>query len=115
MDDSFRLDDITRTHVAPDYDAEALERLLQALEPQARALVLEEFLRPEYRTPLLANESTWRTLVGFTDPKLNELLAEVWQPFWTRQPAEVWADPYCHYPGRELARQRRERAGSDNS
>ena len=91
MDDSFRLDDLTRSRVAPDYDADALERLLQALEPKARALVLEEFLRADYRTPPSAHEGSWRTLVGFTDPKLSALLAEVWQPFWTRQPAEVWA------------------------
>ena len=115
VDDSFRLDEVTRSRIAPDYDADALERLLQALEAEARALVLEEFLRPECRTPPLAHEGSWRTLVGFTDPKLSALLAEVWQPFWTHQPAEVWADPHCQYPGRDLARQRRERAGREGA
>jgi hypothetical protein len=106
FDETFRLDAATRGRVAPGFDVDALERLLQHLDIRTRPLVLDEFLLPEHRsTPPAPNE--WRTLKGFTDPVLNELLAAVWQPFWETQSDAMLADPYSQYPGQELARRRR--------
>lgn len=106
VDDTFHLDGTTRAHIAPEVDVDALERLLQRLEPEGRSITLDFFLLPEYRlhTP---PPNQWMHLRGFTDPVLNELLAEVGQPFWDAQPDEILHDPYCHYPGQALARQRR--------
>lgn len=106
FDETFRLDPTTRAHIAPGFDVDALERLLQRVEPLGRPMVLDGFLLPEYRVYAPAPNTSW-TLKGFTNPVLNEILAEVWQPFWDRQPTETLADPDCQYPGQALARRRR--------
>jgi hypothetical protein len=106
FDESFRLDVETRARVAPQFDLDALERLLQHLDAPGRGLVLDEFLLPQYRTNA-PGRNEWRILKGFTDPVLNELLAEVWQPFWDTQPDEMLTVPHSQYPGQELARRRR--------
>lgn len=106
FDETFRLDAATRGRVAPGFDVDALERLLQHLDVLTRPLVLDEFLLPEHRSnPPTPNQ--WWTLKAFTDPVLNELLAEVWQPFWETQSDAMLADPYSQYPGQEMARRRR--------
>lgn len=48
-------------------------------------------------------------LVELFDPGLQKLLEEVWAPMWDHvraTDAEIEMDAY-HYPGREIARQRR--------
>ena len=108
-DETYRLDAATRAGVAPQFDVAALERLLQHLDPVGRPIVLEEFLLASRRTaPPEPNH--WRLLRGFADSQLNELLAEVWQPFWAAQPDDALDDPTSPYPGRELARKRRRAA-----
>jgi len=108
VDHPFTLDAATRSRIAPQFDSDALERLLQHLEAEARPIILDYFLLPQFRsTP--AQPNTWFMLAGFTDPILNQLLAEVWQPFWDAQSQEMLDDPDSRYPGRELARQRRQR------
>src|SRR4051794_2829982 len=94
-----------RSQVAPHYHVNALERFLQAAEPEARPMQVEPFLLPEFQTPPQRNH--WYAVIGSTDPKLDELLAEVWQPFWAHAPVELWADPDCPYRGREIALRRR--------
>lgn len=106
LDETFRLDAATRARIAPGFDVDALEHLLQHLDALGRPVVLDGFLLPEYRLYVPAPNQWW-TLKGFTDPVLNELLAEVWQPFWDTQPDEMLADPHSPYPGQELARRRR--------
>jgi hypothetical protein len=102
LDETFRLNAATRAQIAPGFDVDALERLLQHLDVLGRPVVLDGFLLPEYRRYAPAPNQWW-TLKGFIDPVLNELLAEVWQPFWDTQPDEMLADPYSPYPGREVA------------
>lgn len=109
FDESFRLDAVTRDRIAPGFDIDALERLLQHLDPTSRTFVLDEFLLPQYRANA-PGPGQWRVLKGFTDPVLNDLLAEVWQPFWDTQSDEMLAEPGSQYPGQELARRRRESA-----
>jgi hypothetical protein len=108
VDDHFGLDAATRTRIAPQFDCDALERLLQHLEAEARPIMLDFFLLPQFGSAA-AEPNTWLTLMGSTDPVLNQLLAEVWQPFWDAQPQEMLDDPDSPYPGRELARRRRPR------
>ena len=106
FDETFHLDAATRARIAPGFDVDALERLLRHLGPLDRPIALAYFVLPQYReyTP---GPNQWWTLKGFTDPVLNELLAEVWQPFWDTQPDEMLADADSNYPGQELARRRR--------
>jgi hypothetical protein len=106
LDETFRLDAATRAHIAPGFDVDALERLLQHLEPVERPIVLDGFVLPEYGVYAPA-PNTWWTLKSFTSPALNEFLAEVWQPFWDTQPDDVLAEPDSQYPGQDLARRRR--------
>ena len=106
FDESFRLDAATRAQIAPGFDIDALERLLQHLDAPSRSFVLDEFLLPDFRAHA-PRPNEWRVLKGSTGPVINELLAEVWQPFWARQPDEILADPNAPYPGQELARRRR--------
>jgi hypothetical protein len=107
-DPEFRLTAELRAHVAPEFDCDALERLLQHVDPVTRAYLLDLFLLPEHRSvPPVPNQFT--TLVGSTDERFNALLAEVWQPFWLDKPDEMLDDPDSRYPGRELARERRRR------
>lgn len=106
QDKTFHLDPAIRAGIAPHFDAAALERLLQRLDPEDRATILDAFLLPSYRTtPPEPNQSF--QVIGSSDSLINELLAEVWQPFWADQPDEALDDPYSPYPGRELARERR--------
>jgi hypothetical protein len=106
FDESFRLDAATRERIAPGFDIDAIERLLQHLDVASRPFVLDEFLLPQYRA-YPPGPNAWRVLTRTTDPVLNELLAEVWQPFWDTQPDELLEDPHSPYPGQELARRRR--------
>jgi len=97
-----------RAHVAPEFDADALERLLQYAEPVVRTQLLDHFLLPAHRSvPPIPNQ--WFTLIGSTDERFNALLAEVWQPFWLDKPDEMLADATSRLPGRELALARRRR------
>jgi hypothetical protein len=106
QDETFHLDPAIRAGIAPHFDAAALERLLQYLDPADRAFILDPFLLPSYRTtPPVPNQSF--QVIGSSDSRVNELLAEVWQPFWASQPDEALDDPSLPYPGRELARERR--------
>src|SRR5215475_3450691 len=104
-DPNFRLDATTRARIAPQFDGDAVERLLQHLDAPSRPFVLDEFLLPQFREHG-PGPNEWRTLTGFSDPVLTELLAEVWQPFWDAQPDQM-LDMNTPYPGQALAQQRR--------
>ena len=103
---SFRLDSETRAHVAPQFDVDALEKLMGRLDPASRPGMLNGFLLPEFSSTPPRPNGFW-VLQGFDDSVLDELLAEVWQPFWDVQPDEMLQDPHSPYPGRNLARRRR--------
>ena len=47
-------------------------------------------------------------LIRFTDPAMQALLDRVWAPYWRHLPPEALDDPHNPFPGRELARQRRQ-------
>ena len=107
-DAEYRLSAELRPHVAPEFDCDALERLLQYSDAITRTQLLDHFLLPEHRSvPPVPNRSF--TLIGSTDDRFNALLAEAWQPFWLDKPNEMLEDPGSDYPGRELARERRRR------
>jgi hypothetical protein len=105
-DPEFRLTPDERASVRPGFDVDALERLLAAVEPEARPILLRSFQAadPAEGVPLVLR-------VG-DDPELQPLLDEVWAPFWEVRPK--WAfreDVDVPWPGRELARKRLEARG----
>lgn len=103
-DPHFRLNAGRRAKILPGYDANALERLLAGVRPEMRDEIESYFLVPEEGAPPRG------TLTEFFDPTLQALLEEVWAPMWDDAPDEVLnaPDAESHFPGRKLARQRRE-------
>lgn len=100
-DPDFRLSAEERARVFPWYDADALERLLGMSLPESRARVLESFLVPDepgQQRPLL---------VTMGHPALQAILEEVWVPFWEGYREEDMNAQPAYFPGRELAKQRR--------
>ena len=100
-DPGFRLNAGDRAALRPGFDADALERLLAAIEPGARPDLLRSFQMP-------APGERVRNTVRMGDPALQPLLDEVWLPFWEAQPARLrkhYPDD-DQWPGLELARRR---------
>lgn len=83
-----------------DFDPDALEVFLQWIDPSVR----EEFLGAfQYQdTP-----GEGRYLTGLDDPFLQDLLEEVWVPYWRIYPTEeeILRAP-ATFPGREKALKR---------
>lgn len=104
-DASFRLTAEERADVRDGFDVDALERLLAAVEPDARPTILDTFRRPSPEDLQAGRLSTPATRMG--DPALQPLLDEVWAPAWERFAPEGLDDPSLNYPGKQLARERR--------
>ncbi|HEX8691702.1 MAG TPA: hypothetical protein VF746_04730 [Longimicrobium sp.] len=100
-DPHFRLTPAERSKVLPDFDADALERLLSMVIPEMRQEILRHF-QPRAPGERLGN------LVQFYDPKLQAVLEEVWAPFWDTASDEEIEKDWYGMPGRLIAKQRRE-------
>lgn len=101
-DRSYRLSDADRAKLLPDFDSEALERLMGMLRPERRQYILKHFQVRE-------NGERLGHLVGLEDPELQKVLEEVWAPMWDAvdaTDAQIEANAYG-WPGREVAKQRR--------
>lgn len=96
----FRLEPDVRANVLPCFDVEALERLLSMVNPPLRDELLQPFLRR------LPGEPSPGWLGEIFDAELQEVLEEVWVPYWDDTPVED-LDHYEPLPGRTLARERR--------
>jgi hypothetical protein len=101
-DRTFRLIPEERAKVLPGYDLEALERLLRMIRPDMR----QEILR--YFQPGQPGERSRGMLTEFMEPQLQAVLEEVWAPMWNDAPDEALDDASSYYPGRQIAKQRRE-------
>lgn len=104
-DPEFRLTPAERASVRPGFDVDALERLLAAVEPDARPILLDGFRQPSREELERGGFSTPPVRMG--DPALQPLLDEVWAPAWERFAPDLLDDETVGYPGKELARQRR--------
>ena len=104
-DAGFKLTPEERASIREGFDADALERLLAAVEADARPIILHAFQPPapgelepgEFMTP--------PTRMG--DPALQPLLDEVWATAWERFAPELLDSDEMNYRGKELAKQRR--------
>jgi hypothetical protein len=98
-DRNFKLTSEERASIRPDFDVDALERLLAAVAAPVRPMILREFQIP----PRGAQSGA---LVRMGDPVLQPLLDEVWATFWEKHTDMLDTETKA-YPGMELARQRR--------
>lgn len=97
-DPAFKLSPQERVSIRPGFDVDALERLLAAVEPAVRPMILSDFQAAEPGEP-------GTVLVKMGDPALQPLLDEVWAPIWERYP-EMIDNEVKDFPGREIARKR---------
>ena len=95
------------SRLQPGVDADALERLLQCFPPESRASHLEMFSVRRFFVDRDGRAPDVRVLTRISNPSMQNLLEEVWQPYWdTLSDAEL-ADAFGGPPGLELARRRR--------
>jgi hypothetical protein len=95
-DTSFQLSAEDRAALMPDFDADALERLLREVRPDMRGEILAYF-----------QGKSRGHLVQLFDPHLQTILEEVWAPFWADAPDEALDENWYRMPGREVAKARR--------
>ena len=103
-DTGFRLDPQQRETINPGYDVDALERLLSMVRPDLRTELLENF--QDRKKPVRPGQG-WVYLVQINDPKLQEVLEEVWAPMWDNAPDQALEENWYQWPGREIAKRRR--------
>jgi len=104
-DPEFKLTPEERASIREGFDADALERLLAAVEADVRPIILHDFQPPapgelepgEFMTP--------PTRLG--DPALQPLLDEVWVTAWERFAPDLLDSDEMNYPGKALAKRRR--------
>ena len=103
-DASSHLTPAQRAKVIPDYDADALERLLSMVRPDVRDELLSFFVWSDQPAGV---GTVSRKLTDLPDPQLQAVLEEVWAPYWDRLPADALDREQAHLPGRDVARRRR--------
>ena len=96
-DPAFHLSADDRATLAPEFDADALERLLRQVRPDMRTEILSHFQVGQARGHL----------VEIHDPRLQAVLEEVWAPFWENTPDKALEENWYRMPGREIAKARR--------
>ena len=101
-DPTYRLNAEERNKVLPGFDADALERLLSVVPPDARQGLMRHFQQRDKGENL-------GVLVEMSDPRLQPLLEEVWAPMWDEIGAtdEQLEGNHFGYPGRQIAKDRR--------
>lgn len=103
-DPAFRLSVQERASVRPGFDVDAPERLLSRLIPPVRPMLLASFQHPPAGEPP-------DLVMKLGDPSLQPLLDEVWAPMWEHFPPDAIEIEEKDFPGRELARARRDARG----
>lgn len=97
---TYRLAPEDRAKVSPMFDADALERLLGMVKPDARKELLIMFQLREKSDPQ-------GVITDLYDPHLQAVLEEVWAPHWEAYSDEQLEKENAPIPGRELAIRRR--------
>ena len=106
-DRGYHLDADARSRLRPGVDPDALERLLRHFPAESRHSHLEMFsawpvvASPDGRAPDVT------ALTRMSDPAMQNLLEEVWQPFWAALSDAELEHALGGPPGLELARRRR--------
>jgi hypothetical protein len=98
-DPNFRLTETDRQQLRRFFDLDALERLLSHVPPEHRPEIIQAFQLP--------TNNEVRELWYLGDPELQEMLEEVWAPFWQRMPLDAVKADDSERPGKRLAIARR--------
>jgi hypothetical protein len=106
-DHNYRIDAVARSRLKPGVDADALERLLQYFPAECRSSHLAMFSIRRVVADAEGRVPDTTTLDRISDPDQQQLLEEIWQPFWAIIPDAELAHDTGGPPGRELARRRR--------
>jgi hypothetical protein len=107
-DRSYRIDAAARARLHPGVDAEALERLLQHFPAESRASHLEMFSTRHVVVNTDDRAPDVTVLTRISDPGMQLLLEEVWQPFWAPFSDAELEREVGGPPGRGLARRCRD-------
>lgn len=99
-DSAFRISPEDRERIRRGFDADALERLLSMIVPEARPELLRAFQWPDH------GESA-ANVMSLNDSELNAVLDEVWLPMWEKEMPQSIDDETKEFPGLALARRRR--------
>jgi len=103
---NFRLTPEERARIREGFDVDALERLLAAVEEDVRLFILRAFQPPATGELEPGEFMSPPTRMG--DPALQPLLDEVWATAWERFAPELLDSDEMNYPGKELAKERRD-------
>ena len=106
-DRGYRIDAAARLRLKRDVDADALERLLQYFPAESRASHLEMFSDRVVGADADGRAPDVTTLDRISEPVMQQLLEEVWQPFWASFSDAELEQELGGPPGRDLARRRR--------
>lgn len=107
-DRSYRIDPTERSRLQPGVDADALERLLQHFPADSRSSHLDMFSVRRVVVDRDGRAPDVTVLTRISDPVMQNLLEEVWQPFWSTVSDAELEQEFGGPPGRELARRRRD-------
>jgi hypothetical protein len=106
-DHGYHIEADARSRLRPGVDAEALERLLQRFPAESRASHLELFSTRGGEVDSHGRAPDVTVLTRISDPGMQHLLEQIWQPFWATLSDAELAEARGGPPGLELARQRR--------
>ncbi len=106
-DRGYRIDAAARSRLQSGVDVDALERLLQHFPADSRPSHLEMFSVQCVVVDRDGRAPDVTVLTRISDPLMQNLLEEVWQPYWTALSDAELAQATGGPPGLELARRRR--------
>ena len=89
-DRGYRIDAAARLRLKRDVDADALERLLQYFPAESRTSHLDMFSDRVVGADADGRARDVTTLDRISEPVTQQLLEEVWQPFWATSPMPSW-------------------------
>ena len=105
-DPTYHIDAAARARLQRGVDPDALERLLQCFPAESRASHLDMF-SDRVVVDADGRVADVTVLTRISNPGMQNLLEEVWQPFWSSFSDAELEQELGGPPGRELARRRR--------
>jgi hypothetical protein len=111
-----RLTAAQRAHVAGHFDADAIEQIANLIRVDERRFFLHPFGGiPGEPSPLRlpGDPQEVSYVLCHSDPRIQELIEQMWVPYWDHLPPGALDDPTYSFPGRALVRVKRQQALED--